>query len=609
MTLTVRLLGPPRIERDRTEVSSPRGRKAWALLAYVVLSRRPVPRSQLAELLFADADDPLGALRWTLAQLRRALGDPGLFAGDPVVHGLREVAQLDIDLVGVDAGPGVDRDPEQLLDLGTELLEGLAVAGCPAFESWLVVERHRLSAQIEARLRQAALALLAEGRAAAAIPFAARAVTHNRLEESNHELLVRCLAAAGDHDAALEQVALCENLLRDELGVQATPALRSAARRPTAGADPAAVPVNRRAAAASQLEAGRAAVAAGAVQAGLDCLHRAVSEAASCEDVVLHARALTALGGALVHAVRGMDGEGSVVLHEALRVARAAGDETSAMTACRELGFVEVQAGRRGTAAAWLEAAWALASTDEAQAAVLGVQGMDACDQGDYPTGMARLQRSVDLAQRCGDARQQAWSLSLLGRAHLLRGEHDAAVAAVTRSLQLVDEQRWLASQPWPRTLKAELDLLAGDAGDGAIEQDLEQAWSLSCQLGDPCWEGMAARGMSLIHLHRNESEAATRWFDEAWRRCSTVSDRYQWVTGYVLDVGVRVALARGDTAAATRLVDALASLAARCEMRELVVRAQLHRWRLGDRDALTTARLLAREVDNPALARELRDP
>ncbi len=203
------------------------------------------------------------------------------------------------------------------------------------------------------------------------------------------------------------------------------------------------------------------------MEAGIDCLHRAVGEAARCGDAMAHARALTALGGALVHAVRGRDGEGSIVLHEALRVARAAGDDVSAMTACRERGVVEVQAGRPATAAAWLERAWELADTDDARAAVLGVRGMDASDQADDPTAIDVLRRSIALAERCGDARQQAWSASLLGRAHLLREAHDLALATVTRSLQLIVEQRWLAFLPWPRALKAELDLLASAATAG----------------------------------------------------------------------------------------------------------------------------------------------
>ena len=82
MTLSIRLLGPPALERDGRSAAAPRGRKAWAVLAYLLLAERPPPgRRQLAELLFGDADDPLGALRWTLAELRRALGAPELFGG------------------------------------------------------------------------------------------------------------------------------------------------------------------------------------------------------------------------------------------------------------------------------------------------------------------------------------------------------------------------------------------------------------------------------------------------------------------------------------------------------------------------------------------------
>jgi DNA-binding SARP family transcriptional activator len=83
VALTIRLLGPSAIARDGVPAPPPRGRKAWALLAYLLLADRPPSRRHLAELLFGDADDPLGALRWTLAELRRALGARELFGGDP----------------------------------------------------------------------------------------------------------------------------------------------------------------------------------------------------------------------------------------------------------------------------------------------------------------------------------------------------------------------------------------------------------------------------------------------------------------------------------------------------------------------------------------------
>ncbi|HYN18831.1 MAG TPA: tetratricopeptide repeat protein, partial [Actinomycetes bacterium] len=318
-------------------------------------------------------------------------------------------------------------------------------------------------------------------------------------------------------------------------------------------------------------------------------------------DPALQGRALAALGGALVHAVRGRDEEGAVVLHEAVRLAAQAGDRETAATAYRELGFVEVQAGRRQTAEAWLARAEATAETDVELAAVLGVRGMNASDMGDYPAAFRHLQSSVERAQRGADPRQRAWSLSILARAHLLRDEHSQAAVALEDSLELVRAERWMAFLPWPEALKGELDLRAGRVDAAADE--LEHAWALACHLDDPCWEGMAARGLGLVSAARGDRAGATAWLDEARTRCTRTTDRYQWVTAHVLDAVVATALDNHDEEEAGRLVDALAALAARGDMRELVVRAHLHRSRLGDPSALATARLLAAGIDNPALA------
>jgi DNA-binding SARP family transcriptional activator len=599
--LTIRLLGPPTIERDGTPVRPPRGRKAWALLGYVLLAERPLGRKHLAELLFGDADDPLGALRWTLAELRRTLGVPEAFTGDPIPATLGDDVTVDVhQLTGEQAAP--DRDA--LLAASGEFLEGVQLSACLEFESWLLVARHRVSAAIEARLRRAALARLTVGRADEAVAFASHALGRNPLDEGNHELLVRSLAMAGDRTAALRQVAVCEDLLRRELGAEPSAALREAA---SAGTESGMLaPNSGRAAAVSQLEAGRAAIAAGAVDAGLQCLRRAVTEAARCKDDALQARALAALGGALVHAIRGRDEEGAVVLHDAIQLAGRSGDRATAVTAHRELGFVEVQAGRRKTADSWLSAAQELAETDEELAAILGVRGMSASDRADYPAAFGYLGESVELAERCGDARQLAWSLSVLARAHLLRAEHSQAAEALSRSITLVRAQRWLAFLPLPQTLQAEIDLYAGDF-DGAAEE-LERAWSLALQVGDPCWEGMAARAIGLLHAGKGDHVAAAAWLSEATTRCTRVPDRYQWVHAHVLDARIGHAAHNDDPTCAQPLVAALAALAARCDMRELVVRSHLHRYRLGDRNALASARLLAEDIDNPALSDLMRE-
>ncbi|WP_405067325.1 hypothetical protein OG558_37765 [Kribbella sp. NBC_01510] len=577
----IRLLGPPVIEKPGRQ---PRGKKAWGLLGYVLLAERPPSRRRLAELFFADAEDPLGALRWTLAELRRAIGVPEVLTGDPVSAGLDattvDVLQLD-DLLLMSSG---------------ELLEGVELESCPEFESWLLVERRRVAGAIEARLRQHAIALLASGQAADAIPFAAKAVAAHPLEQGNHELLVRSLAQSGDEAGALRQITLCEDLFRNELGVEVTESLRGAALIGTQQGPP----LSSRAAAVSQLQAGRAALVAGAVDAGILCLRQAAASAVRCNDKTLQARALAALGGALVHAIRGHDEEGAIILNEALLVADQAGERATAVLAMRELGFIEVQAGRRGTADEWLGKAQAVAETDDERAAILGVRGMNSSDRSDYALAFEQLHASVELAARCGDRRQQAWSLSLVGRAHLLRSEYSEAGAALAETLDLVRQERWIAFQPWPQALAAELDLYAGKldtATDG-----FEEAWALSCQLGDPCWEGMAGRGLALLNARRGDYSAATKWLDVALTRASTEPDRYQWVHAHVLDAAITAALDRSETERALTLTTRLSALAARCDLRELLVHAQLHLGRLGDPRAAASAQSLSTSIDNPAL-------
>jgi len=84
MTVVIRLLGAPSIETGGAPAPRPRGRKSWALLTYLVVAERTPARQRLASLIFPGADDPLGALRWSLADLRRSLRGYADISGDPV---------------------------------------------------------------------------------------------------------------------------------------------------------------------------------------------------------------------------------------------------------------------------------------------------------------------------------------------------------------------------------------------------------------------------------------------------------------------------------------------------------------------------------------------
>jgi DNA-binding SARP family transcriptional activator len=590
--LVIRLLGSSEIEHDGAVVAPPRGHKAWAVLAYVVLAERPVARTRLAGLVFGDADDPRGALRWTLAELRRALGVAGALRGDPLELGLPAGATVDVLVLARGEGnPALVRG---------ELLAGVDRGLGAEFDAWLLVERRRLAGVCEAVLRDAALGALAAGRALDGAALASRALALNQFNDGAHELLVRCLARAGEIGAARDHADACDALFRRELGRAPDPGVRRAvdadvAQSAAAGGDHAA--------AVGQLDAGRAAVDAGAVEPGVACLRQACAEARGLGDPALLARTLQALGAALVHSIRGGDGEGAALLHDALALAEACDDREVACKACRELGYVATQAGHGVSAGRWLWRAGTLAQDDKERAAVLGVRGKALSDRAHYQAAITLFGESIATARRCGDVRQAAWSLALLGRALLLRGQLPEAAAALEDSLTLVAEEGWVAVQPFPEALRADVALRQGDP-DRAIAL-LDHAFPLGCRIGDPCWEAFAARARGLVYEAAGDHATALTWLRDAAVRAVRNPDPYAWVHAYCLDALADVAIA-DDGLDAHECVAELERVAARGDMRELVVRAALHRARLGDLGGLESARVLGEAIDNPALHAEL---
>jgi hypothetical protein len=135
---------------------------------------------------------------------------------------------------------------------------------------------------------------------------------------------------------------------------------------------------------------------------------------------------------------------------------------------------------------------------------------------------------------------------------------------------------------------------------DGAAER-FEHAFALGCQLGDPCWEGIAGRGLGRVAIARGEPQRAVEILLDAMARSVRLPDAYLWGKGYALDLLCGLAVAHAMPHASA-WIDELQSLAARSGMRELTVRSLLHRAALGDKASGAVARLLASEIDNPAL-------
>ena len=389
-------------------------------------------------------------------------------------------------------------------------------------------------------------------------------VRRSIFNEGAHVLLVKCLVTAGRHAAALTHVEDTEALFRTELGADPTPALRDATRRHLIDAPHG---VSTRAVAASLLESGRAAISAGAVDAGLECLRRAGSEAERSGDDQLLASCLFELGTALVHSVRSHDDEGAVLLQRSADLAEHVGDDRVGACARRELGYLDALAGRRPAAAAHLDHARQLAGADtDLLAGVCAVNAFNLTDWGRLDAGIDEYRHAVDLARTSANQRREAWTLGLGGWAFLLAGDTDAADAWIRHCLKLISDIRWVAFRPWPQAMEAEIQLVR-NAAPSDLRGTLEESFALSCRLADPCWEGATARGIALTHAADGDLERALEWIGQAQTRCLRETDTFVAMHAAILATDSEISTTAGLLDRAQASARSLIALAAKTHM------------------------------------------
>lgn len=589
--LTIELLGRPTVRSTEHDPLPPRDRKTWALLAYLLLTDGSSSRQRLADLLFPEANDPLAAVRWSLGQVRRLVGEQVELGGDPVRLRLPEPSSVDLDVLA----RGGWREAVTL-PLEGELLEGMTFDSAPAFELWLSGARRRLRVTAAAVLREAALATLAHDPEQSVL-LAERTIEIDPYDENHHVLLIRALASAGRGVAAAEHAEECTRFLQHELGVEPTAAVRDAL-----ATVPAASPwTSTSASVLAQLEAGEAAVAAGSWSAGIDHLRQAVAQARRLSDARLLGRCLVALGGALVHAARGHDEEGAASLHEGGELAEGVGDHQRAALAWRELAWVEFLRARHDRAHRWLARATSAAGGDTTEAAWIAmIAGACHTDVGDYSRAERELEAAVQLA---ATADPSAVAMSFLGRLFLLRGELEPAADMLRSSVDTARNAGSTSFIPWPEALLAEVHLRRGDVA--AATAMSEHAFSMGRQLGDPCWESIGARGLGRAAIRSGDLDRGIALLEEAPVMCRRLPDSYLWVEAYGLEALCDVAVEH-DLPSSARWIAELERLASRAGFRELTALALYHRARRHEPGAAEAASATADGIDNDDLKRRV---
>ena len=223
--LDIRLLGSPEMLVDGAPVSVDT-RKALAILALIATDGRAYGRSELAAMLWPEADDESarGALRRTLSTLRSAVGGEVLVV-DRAKVGLDD-SRIRVDLHELERAASSRSLPE--LTAAAELARGPYLAGfglrdSPEFDDWRAARAMAVERTVATVLDGLSLAAEAAGDLVGAGQAAARRVELDPLDERAHVRLMDVLAASGDRAGALRQYRACVATLDRELGVSPLP--------------------------------------------------------------------------------------------------------------------------------------------------------------------------------------------------------------------------------------------------------------------------------------------------------------------------------------------------------------------------------------------------
>jgi DNA-binding SARP family transcriptional activator len=220
----LQLLNGFALSRNGREIVLPRS--AQRVVAFLALTQRWLPRSQLAGTLWPETSEEHAAanLRSALWRLRRS--GPNVVRSTRKHVGLEPGVMLDVRLMAAQGERLIDPHAEcRPSDLDLDLLSDDLLPGWE--EEWVAVEREALRQLRLHALEAMCRRLTAEGRYSEAIQAALAAAAGEPLRESAHIALIEAHLAEGNIGEAIRHYGSYRRILFDELGVDPSPAMKN----------------------------------------------------------------------------------------------------------------------------------------------------------------------------------------------------------------------------------------------------------------------------------------------------------------------------------------------------------------------------------------------
>ena len=237
--LTVKLLLTPSFQVQNQVLSHLITGRAAALLTYLLVTRQPHSRTQLADLLWADVPEQQAKtnLRYRLSDLRKVVGDYVIANNETVTFNEELPHWVDVTAfttymttatvttVAIPTTPTVEPDLlQELLNLYKgEFLSSFQLEEAPVFESWMQAQRHYLHDLRIKGLQLRTQQHLMQGDYVAGLALNQDLLTLEPWREEVHRQRMVLFALSGQRNAALKQYTRCCQVLAQELDVPPMP--------------------------------------------------------------------------------------------------------------------------------------------------------------------------------------------------------------------------------------------------------------------------------------------------------------------------------------------------------------------------------------------------
>ncbi len=231
--LSLQTFGGLALQVDEKPITNLASRKAEALLVYLVIEQRPIPREFLADLFWDDRSQAqaMGNLRVVLSSLHKQL--PAFVDITRTTAGINPQANVWIDVLALqtafESGPVITSETinmtaQALAHYRGEFLAGFSVHEACGFEAWQVHQRthyHELARELTHRLLRYHED---HHRVQDGIEVAHRWLALDPLDEAAARQMMRFKAQLGQRDTALAEFATTRRRLKQEMGLEPEPA-------------------------------------------------------------------------------------------------------------------------------------------------------------------------------------------------------------------------------------------------------------------------------------------------------------------------------------------------------------------------------------------------